>query len=350
MNLNCNTAFSDYGSSGDTAGLPGVTVIVPVYNGSATLERCLEALTASTPDNAKIVVVIDACTDGSLKIASRFPVRIIRNDRRSGASNARNRGCAGATSKYLLFIDADVVVGPETIQKLISLLEVHPELLGANGIFSLDISTPGLMSDFVNASLHFQHISHGNRVASAFTSVCMLRRDALEEMGWWDERLYLPYADDIHSRWFFSENSLALEPSAIVEHLKKVHLTGLCKHRMNVGFFFIRSLLLNRDRFILRPRKAVLHRRYPMNTLAAAILLIGVAAGFAGAAPGGCITGAALLLFLLANYNFVKFMYLRSGLYKATVSLVLSILEGFCFLFGMIAALAPVSGGEREFD
>ena len=59
------------------------SVIIPVYNGSNTLDNCLKALAAQTVDSAgfEVIVIDDGSTDGSAEIAARRRVKVIRQQR-----------------------------------------------------------------------------------------------------------------------------------------------------------------------------------------------------------------------------------------------------------------------------
>src|SRR5512136_807262 len=84
---------------------PTITLVIPNYNGSATIARCLEAAVASGLAAREIVVVDDCSTDGSVEIIRRYPCTLVRLDRHSGAGAARNAGARSANGEYLFFID-----------------------------------------------------------------------------------------------------------------------------------------------------------------------------------------------------------------------------------------------------
>src|SRR5262245_49082716 len=93
---------------------PDITVILPVYNGSAFLGRCLTALTASDYPSFDCIVVNDGSIDGSVGIARKFPVRVLDlAGGPFGPAYARNRGAEAARGKILFFVDADVILVPD---------------------------------------------------------------------------------------------------------------------------------------------------------------------------------------------------------------------------------------------
>jgi len=307
-----------------TASRPPLSVVVPVRDGAATLDRCLAALVAGMPDGGDIVVVDDGSTDDTATIAARHPVRLVRNPTSLGTSGARNVGWRATTAQRIGFVDADVVVRPDTLARLVACLEQHPDALGVNGILALDLGTPGRVSAFVNTSIHYQHLCHGTQVASAFTSVCVLTRTALDTMGGWDEHFHSRYADDVASRWSLPPGCLLMDADARAEHLKSVDLRGMLKHRFNVGRHFVQSVLVHREVVAKHPGSVLLAKRYPLNTLNAAFLL-----------------GAPVLLPLhlfgaiAINAPFALFTLRNRGAAEALLAIPLSQLEGFAYLFGM---------------
>ena len=87
-----------------------VSVVVPVFNGSATLRRSLESVLNQSLQAFEILVVDDGSTDGSLEIATQIGdsrIRCLRHDRNRGAATARNTGITAARGQYVAFIDAD---------------------------------------------------------------------------------------------------------------------------------------------------------------------------------------------------------------------------------------------------
>ncbi len=90
---------------------PMVSVIVPVYNGERTLERCLRSIQNQSYENIEVIVVDDGSSDHSGKIIEKFVgrdprFRAIRKSN-SGVSDSRNQGIAAARGEYLQFADCD---------------------------------------------------------------------------------------------------------------------------------------------------------------------------------------------------------------------------------------------------
>ncbi|MBP1326219.1 GT2 family glycosyltransferase [Leucobacter exalbidus] len=101
---------------------PTVSVVIPCYNAAATLGLQLEALAAQiNPPEFEIIVVDNRSTDDTALVARRWvealPVlRVVNASELAGASYARNVGAAASNGQFLMFCDADDVVGRHWVQ------------------------------------------------------------------------------------------------------------------------------------------------------------------------------------------------------------------------------------------
>ncbi len=317
----------------------GLVVVMPAFRAAATLPAALSALRA-TGLALDVVVVDDGCPMGSGDVADAWardagwPVRVVRNGRNLGTSAARNVGWRATHGDLVAFVDADVEVAPDALPRLRDVLESDATLLGANGTLA-GCGAIDLVSAFVNTSLRFQLASHGPRVNSAFTSLCVMRRATLERMGGWDERRSSRYGDDVATRWHLSPGSIAQVAGAVGAHRKTVALGGMLRHRVNVGVHFVRALREN-DRVVARhPHLAVLAVRYPQNTLLSALSVPVALVERLEASAVVTPLGAVALAWVVGNFGFLRFVAREDGFRRAAVALPLTVLEGHALLVGV---------------
>src|SRR6185436_15848936 len=100
---------------------PYLSVIVPAHNSVAVLDRCLTALASSglPRESWELIVVDDGSTDATELVAARYAdvaVRLAGNPH--GPAYARNRGAEASRGEVLVFVDADVVVHPDTLARI----------------------------------------------------------------------------------------------------------------------------------------------------------------------------------------------------------------------------------------
>lgn len=102
---------------------PTLSVLIPVYNEEATLERLLDAVEAR-PEVSEIVIVDDHSTDRTPQILAarefRRPVRLIRHPENRGKGGAVRTAIAEATSELAMIQDADLEYDPADYPSLLA--------------------------------------------------------------------------------------------------------------------------------------------------------------------------------------------------------------------------------------
>ena len=96
--------------------------IVPVYNTSKYLKKCLDSLVKQTFKDFEIIIVNDGSTDNSSNIISKYQdtyrnIKVI-NQKNQGLSMARNNGVKEANGEYLIFIDSDDYVEKNLLKEV----------------------------------------------------------------------------------------------------------------------------------------------------------------------------------------------------------------------------------------
>jgi glycosyltransferase involved in cell wall biosynthesis len=123
-----------------------VSVIVPVYNTAAYLEKCLQSICKQTYSNLEIICIDDGSTDGSSKITDSFAKIdsrfIVVHKENGGESNARNIGLELATGDYIAFVDCDDWIEPKMYEKLVEKMEnTECDLVASGYFFDTDSSS-----------------------------------------------------------------------------------------------------------------------------------------------------------------------------------------------------------------
>jgi glycosyltransferase involved in cell wall biosynthesis len=97
-----------------------ISVVIPVYNGAAYIQRCLDSVFAQTHPATEIIVVDDGSRDGTSGILSRNQpaIRVITQPN-AGRGVARNEGIRAAIGEYVAFLDADDQFWPDHLSNLV---------------------------------------------------------------------------------------------------------------------------------------------------------------------------------------------------------------------------------------
>ncbi len=118
---------------------PHLSIVVIGLNEAAHLEACLRsALEASWPPPRKEVLYVDSgSTDGSREIAEGLGVRVLRlEDPKPNASKGRNLGWKNARGELVQFLDGDMELHPDWLERGWAFLEEHPGVGLVAGIVS----------------------------------------------------------------------------------------------------------------------------------------------------------------------------------------------------------------------
>lgn len=103
------------------------SIIVPVYNVQAYLNKCLKSIEEQTYKNFEVIIVNDESPDNSQKIIDKYAKKDKRfigyNKKNGGVSSARNYGLKKVTGDYLLFIDGDDYIDKYLLERLNNELE-----------------------------------------------------------------------------------------------------------------------------------------------------------------------------------------------------------------------------------
>jgi hypothetical protein len=208
---------------------PALSVVIPVRDGGGDFERCLRGLSASTWTDFELVVVDDASRDGSGDRARAAGARVLRNDTPRGPAASRNDGAIAARSDLIFFVDADVVVHPDTLARVVARFEADPGLAALFGSYDDQPAAPGLVSVFRNLLHHDVH-QQGDfvddlRPAHTFWTGCgAIRRGVFLDLGGFDPRLYRrPAIEDIELGYRLTRagHRVALARDVQATHLKR---------------------------------------------------------------------------------------------------------------------------------
>ena len=100
--------------------MPAISIIIPVYNVEKTLRRCLDSVLNQTFSDWEAICVNDGSPDNSDKILAEFAERDERfkivNKINGGLSDARNAGFPYATGEYIMYLDSDDFIHPQTME------------------------------------------------------------------------------------------------------------------------------------------------------------------------------------------------------------------------------------------
>ena len=209
---------------------PRLTFIVPFHKGLGALEQVLRALTPVAPGD-EVIVAADGAVDDCRSLAATHGTRLVEIDGPKGPAVARNAAAASAVGDVLVFVDADVVASPETVERLASVFETRPDVTAVFGSYDESPGSPGFVSTYKNLAHAFVHRDAAGHAETFWTGFGAVRRTAFHAVGGFDKRFERPSIEDIDLGYRLSERGhlILLDPTLTVCHLKHWTLWGMVK-------------------------------------------------------------------------------------------------------------------------
>jgi cellulose synthase/poly-beta-1,6-N-acetylglucosamine synthase-like glycosyltransferase/peptidoglycan/xylan/chitin deacetylase (PgdA/CDA1 family)/spore germination protein YaaH len=182
---------------------PFVTVIVPAYNEAKVITSTLRSLLACAYENLEIIVVDDGSTDETSDVVAAMAadnprIRLIKQAN-GGKASAANRAAAAALGEIVVAVDADTVVPPESIPKMIAHF-VSPDVTAVCGNVEV-----GNVNGIFTAFQAIEYVTSQNfdrRAFSALNCISVVpgalgawRRDAMLAAGGYSDQTLTEDAD-----------------------------------------------------------------------------------------------------------------------------------------------------------
>ncbi len=278
-----------------------ISIVIPAFNAQKELALALQSLAKSTCAPYECIVVDDCSTDESVAVAREHGAIVINMPKRSGPAAARNRGASLATGEILFFLDADVCVHRDTLQRVETSFQADDSLAALIGSYDDDPLSQDFLSQYRNLMHHYVHQA-GREVASTFWSGCgAIRRPVFESLSGFDETYSRPAIEDIELgyRLFQTGSKVLLDHDLAVQHLKRWTFWGLVKTDVLYRGIPWTELIL-RDKHMPNDLNLQLSQRV---SVALAFVLVAMAAGASLYWQGYFLTPMfALLFFVLVRF------------------------------------------------
>jgi GT2 family glycosyltransferase len=220
-----------------------VSVIIVNWNTKELIQNCLDSVYRTMGNIAfEIIVVDNASSDGSLSLLEKKYPQVIKisNQKNKGFAAANNQAFAIMKGKYALLLNTDALLTPNAVNKLWTFCEQHQEaaivcgqLLHTDGSKQNSVAAfPSLLTLAINTSLleylfprrfpskRYEH-KEPLEVDSAIGACMLIRKKALDEIGFFDERYFFYFEETDLAYAFHSKGwSVYHVPDAFIYHLQ----------------------------------------------------------------------------------------------------------------------------------
>lgn len=173
---------------------PLVSVIIPAYNAAPYLEECLDSVLGQTYQNLEIIIIDDGSPDHQKEVimpfVKKFEIVHYHYQDNRGVAAARNKGLVFAKGEYIAFLDADDVWLEDNLSLKVRKLKENDFGLVHSGAYFIDENSDliegelaGEEGNLLNEMLAWK----GTQIPGP--SSILVKREVLEKVGFWDEKL-----------------------------------------------------------------------------------------------------------------------------------------------------------------
>jgi GT2 family glycosyltransferase len=302
-----------------------LSVVVAVRNAKATLASTLAAIRQSQlpRDSYELIVVDDASTDGSAAIAARYADTVVRlSGRKAGPAYSRNRGAELSRAPIVAFVADDVLVRPETLPKMLSVLSAQSGIDAVSASNDEKFGAPSFVSDYWNLLVSYGEKRQTGRCAQFASSCGVVRRDAFLNAGMYDEWRFPTggvESVELGERLLAAGHEVMLSGDLKVSQIRRWDIADLAREIWHRGRALARSLGYVRIRTVA-PGEVVFTLSRTLTPALALLTTVMLAAAFVPAPHMSAKWAVALAAVLSANLPMYRYYARERGVAFALIA------------------------------
>jgi len=232
------TVKTEFGKKNLFENLPMISVVIAGYNEEKHIAGCIEALLKSDYPKSKteIIVVSDGSKDNTVKIAKKYPVKVVAYKENRGLSYARNIGAENAKGEIIAYTDGDCRVDVDWLYHIARSFD--NENIGCVGgpnitppedpfLAQCTARAPGCPTHVLIDDTKADHVPGCNMA---------FRKSVLKEIGGFNE-IFRIAGDDVDVGWKLQKAGYIVKynPAAQVMHHRRNSIKAYIKQQFNYG-------------------------------------------------------------------------------------------------------------------
>jgi len=304
------------------------SVIIPNYNRSRDVIKCVNSIQASTCPPKEIIVVDDCSTDDSVSQLRKLDIVVLENDENKGQGAGRNSGARIAAGEVLVFVDSDVVVYPDAIEKLMNRFEGDKTLSAVVGVPDKSSECHNLATTHFVMRVFHNYMKLPDYITNTNGTFLGVRREKFLGSGGFNEQVSGIEDSEFGLDISRQNGKVLLDKTILVQHNKCISFAGLIKNDMartvdRVLYLFRRKLLkaaVKEKRFISTPMSQIVSALIaPLNFILPSLILF---------SPLFLLPTAVLwVVFCALNFDYLAFVKKDKGLMMAVRILLLLMVD-----------------------
>lgn len=213
--------------------IPAISVVIPMHNAEATIQRCLDSVVNSDYADYEIIAIDDCSEDRTVEIARNYRANLVLLEGGPyGPAYARNVGVREAKGELVLFVDSDVLIKPDTINLVVQSFVDNPRIDALFGSYDQEPGEGDFLSQFKNLSHHFVHQQSSEEGVTFWAGCGAIRKNVFMALGGFDADMYpKPSIEDIELGYRLYKKNKKIQNNHEIQamHLKKWTLLGWIK-------------------------------------------------------------------------------------------------------------------------
>ena len=193
-----------------------ISVIVPIFNASKSIKKCIESIINQTYKNIEIILINDGSEDNTLEIINDYKekderIKVI-NKANSGVANTRNVGIEIATGQYIMFVDSDDYIDVNYIYEMHNELVKNDSDVAVSGMTSCENNEKKIKKIiYKNESCNLQFSEIISEIINklTFCSACktLIKKEMIFSFNMLKKATKIRYVNSTGYYYVFSKNS-----------------------------------------------------------------------------------------------------------------------------------------------
>ena len=224
---------------------PYISVVIPVKNGGSDFEQCLQGIRSSEYKNYELLVVNDASTDDTPKLAEKYGARLLHTadypfehkpdfpfQDSMGPAGARNIGVQHAKGEIIYFIDGDVVPKKDNLSRIVKIFKEQKDIAAVFGSYDDSPGHNNFLSQYRNLLHTYIHQISLVDAETFWTGCGAVRKDVFLKMSGFNLKTFrLPSIEDIDLGYRMKDAGykIYLDKKLRVKHLKEWTFKSMLK-------------------------------------------------------------------------------------------------------------------------
>lgn len=223
-----------------------ISIVIPVRDSLDTLLDTLVSISGQTVSPNEIIIVDDGSKEPVKTKLGDTSIFIIRLPESQGPATARNVGARSATSAIVLFVDADVLLQPDVVERVRNSMADNPKIAAVQGVY-----TPKVPADsnlFTRYQNHYYNFAF-NAIEADSPALCAtfcfaVRRDIFLQIGGFDTDILKPTVEDEAFGYVLEAagHAILLDKNLRVMHLARYRFKSLISRKFRMSYYQAKSL------------------------------------------------------------------------------------------------------------